>query len=156
QSGIYNEVVVLLNGINVWGGYSLGWQRGPSSNPANRVTIHGGLDNTSGGDGEYMAIRAHDLGVPVTVGDVILQAPDAMGVLGGAGKSSYGVHVKSANVRFERIQIIGGNGAAGAAGSNGQDAVLVSSQSYMDGSVGGAGASYDSICDTSSRGGGGA
>jgi len=70
QAGTYNEVVVLINGVNVWGGYDINWQRGPSSSPGHTVTIVGAQDTTTGGDGEYMTVRAHDLIVPVTIGDV--------------------------------------------------------------------------------------
>ncbi len=156
QTGTYNEVVVLVNGVNVWGGYSFGWQRGPYSNPAHRVTITGGHDTSNGGDGEYLGVRAHGLIVPVTIGDVIIDAPDAAGTVAGNGRSSYGVHVDGATVVLERVQILGGNGAPGAPGTSGTDAVIVGRQSYMDGSVGGDGREYDTVCDTSGRGGGGA
>ena len=33
QAGTYNEVVVLLNGINVWGGYDFNWQSRPVLEP---------------------------------------------------------------------------------------------------------------------------
>ncbi|HVK71847.1 MAG TPA: hypothetical protein VM734_00950, partial [Kofleriaceae bacterium] len=157
QTGTYNEVVVLVNGINVWGGYSFGWQRGPYSNPAHRVTITGGQDNAAGGDGEYLAVRAHDLIVPVTIGDLVIDAPNAVGVnASGNGRSSYGVHVESATVRLERVQILGGNGAPGSTGSTGADAALVDAQSYMHGTVGGNGDEFITSCNNSSRGGGGA
>ena len=102
QAGTYNEVVVLINGVNVWGGYDFNWQRGPSTSPGHTVTIVGAQDTTTGGDGEYLTVRAHDLIVPVTIGDVILQGPQAQGIGGSTGRdgqSSYVVHAKARRCR---------------------------------------------------------
>ena len=111
QTGTYSEVVVLVNGINVWGGYSVTWQRGPYSNAAHRVTIVGAQDNGIGGSGEFMAVRAHGLIDPVTRADRIIQGPNAAG-LGGTtgrdGRSSYGLHVDGAQVDLQRVKIVGG------------------------------------------------
>ncbi|MCL4226235.1 MAG: hypothetical protein KJZ91_17360 [Myxococcales bacterium] len=156
QTGTYNEVVVLLNGIDVWGGYSFSWQRGPYSNPAHRVTITGGLDSGTGGASEYLTVRAHNLIVPVTIGDVVLNGPNASGTVDGNGRSSYVVHVNQATVRLERVQLVAGSGAAGAAGDNGLNAATVTAQSHMHGAVGGDGDEYVTACDDSTRGGGGA
>ena len=100
QAGTYNEAVVLVNGVNVWGGYDFGWQRGPYGDPPHRVTIVGAQDNATAGDGEYLAVRAHDLVVPVTMGDLIIQAPAAVGASGGNGHSSYAVHVEAATAQL--------------------------------------------------------
>jgi hypothetical protein len=158
QSGTYNEVVVLLNGINVWGGYDFGWQRGPYSDPAHRVTIVGAQDTGTGGDGEFMAVRAHDLIVGVTMGDLIIQGPNATGTGGNSGldgRSSYGVHAKAATLNLVRVQIQAGNGAPGGTGASGADAVIVDAQSYMVGGQGGNGDEFNTACDSSSRGSGG-
>ena len=61
QAGTYNEVVVLANGVSVYGGYDFNWQRGPYSQTASKVLINGGQDTTAGGDGEWLAVRAHNL-----------------------------------------------------------------------------------------------
>jgi hypothetical protein len=158
QSGTYNEVVVLLNGVNVYGGYDFNWQRGAYSDPAHRVVIAGGQDNGTGGDGEYMAVRAHNLIVAPTLADLVIQAPNAQGTGGASGrdgKSSYGIHVNTARLNLERVQILGGNGAPGGSGPNGQDAVIVDAQSYMNGGNGGNGDEFTTTCNSSSRGGGG-
>src|SRR5690606_8098872 len=52
QSGTYNEVVTLVNGVSVYGGYDLNWQRDAYSDPAHQVTIVGAEDNSLGSDGE--------------------------------------------------------------------------------------------------------
>ncbi|NVB84315.1 MAG: hypothetical protein HOV81_38415, partial [Kofleriaceae bacterium] len=159
QAGTYNEVVVLQSGINVWGGYDFNWHRGPYSNPANRVVVTGGQDSGVGGDGEYMAVRAHDLIVPVMMADLVLQGPNAQG-LGGAsgrdGRSSYVIHAKAATVALARVQLVAGMGAPGGTGSAGQDAELVDAQTFMVGKIGGAGDEFGTVCNSSSRGAGGA
>lgn len=158
QSGTYNEVVVLLNGVNVWGGYDFNWQRGPYSDAAHRVTVTGGQDTTTGGDGEYLTVRAHDLIVPVTMADLVLQGPTAQGAGGASGldgRSSYVMHAKAAMVTLSRVQIVAGTGAGGLTGSTGADAVIADAQSYMVGGTGGVGDEFSTTCNSSSRGGGG-
>ncbi|MBA3460069.1 MAG: hypothetical protein H0T46_08925, partial [Deltaproteobacteria bacterium] len=156
QAGTYNEVIVLLNGVSVWGGYDFAWQRGPYSNNANKVTVTGGQDTTTGGDGEYLTVRAHDLIVPATIADLILQGPTAQGVGGASGldgRSSYVVHSKAASVTLSRVQITAGAGANGGTGSAGQDAVLVDAQGFMNGGNGGNGDEFTTACNSSSQGG---
>lgn len=158
QAGNYNEVVVLLNGVNVWGGYNFNWQRGAYSDPAHRVTIIGMQDTGPGGDGEWLTVRAHSLIVPATLGDLVIKGPNAVGTSGTSGRdgrSSYALHISGAQVNLERVQIVAGNGANGAAGPAGQDAAIVDRQSYMDGKTGGAGDEY-ATCNSSSKGAGGA
>jgi len=158
QAGTYNEVIVLLNGVSVWGGYDFQWQRGPYSNNANKVTVNGAQDTTTGGDGEYMTVRAHDLIVPATIADMILVGPTAQGTAGTSGldgRSSYVVHAKAAGVALTRVQITAGSGAPGATGTAGTDAVLVDAQSFMNGGTGGNGDEFTTVCNSSSAGGGG-
>jgi hypothetical protein len=83
QAGTFAEVVVLADGIHVWGGYDQNWQRGPRNDPAHRVVVSGGRDSSSG---EYMAVRAHNVSIPVTLGDLVIDAPDAVGTAGAAGE----------------------------------------------------------------------
>jgi hypothetical protein len=160
QSGTYNEVVVLLNGVNVWGGYDFNWQRGPYSDAAHRVVVTGGQDTTAGGDGEYLTVRAHDLIVPVKLDNVVLQGPAASGtagISGRDGRSSYVVHAKAASgLTLSHVQIQAGNGAAGGVGTTGIDAPTTSAQSFMSGGSGGNGDQYSTTCDNSSRGSAGA
>jgi hypothetical protein len=155
QAGTYNEVVVLLNGINVWGGYDFNWQRGAYSDPAHRVTIVGAQDTGTGGDGQWLTVRAHNLIVSPTVADLIIRGPNALGTGGTSGRdgfSSYALHVVGALVNLERVQIVAGNGANGAAGGPGLDAVIADRQSYMDGGTGGSGDEFSTACNNSSRG----
>ena len=155
QAGTYTEAVVLLNGVSVWGGYDFTWQRGPITDPAHRTIVVGALDNATAGDNEYLTVRAHDLIVPVTLGDLVLRGPQAVGAVNGNGRSSYIVHARAATVNLERVALEGGNGAPGVTGSSGADATVVDRQPTMDGSRGGDGREYNTSCDTSGRGAGG-
>ncbi len=155
QAGTYSEVLRLVNGVRLWGGYSSSWQRNSYSTAGHVVTVNGGLDNGVGGDGEYLTVRAHSLIAEVTIADMILVGPAASGTVGGNGRSSYVVHADSALLRLERVRLVAGNGADGAAGSQGQDALIVDAQAYMNGTAGGDGREYNTVCDTSGRGGGG-
>ena len=157
QAGTYNEVIVLLNGVNVWGGYDFNWQRGPYSNAANKVIVNGQQDTTTGGDGEYMTVRAHDLIVPVTIDNLVLQGPTAQGIGGASGRdghSSYVVHSKAATVSLTHVQLIAGSGAAGGTGGAGGNAANTGAFSFMNGGTGGNGAEQVD-CDGASRGAGG-
>jgi hypothetical protein len=149
QTGTYNEVVPMVNGVSIYGGYNVTWQRASYSLAAHRVTITGGLDNGVGGDSEYLVIRAHDLIVPVTVDNLLLEAPDAVG----AGKSSYAVHVDAATITLANVQVLAGNGANGANGANGLDAVTLSAA--PGGGAGGNGDEFATACNNTSEGAGG-
>ncbi len=149
QTGTYTGVVVMVNGISIYGGYDINWQRGPYSDPAHRVTLVGAKDTGTGGAGEFLAVRAHDLIVPVTIDDLIIDGPTATD----AGKSSYGVHVFAATITLHAVQVIAGDGAAGSNGTAGTDASSISVAGT--GATGGAGNEYTTSCDNSSRGGGG-
>jgi hypothetical protein len=156
QAGSYNEVLRLVSGVRIWGGYSGTWQRNSYSTAGHVVTVTGGLDNGIGGDSEYLTVRAHNLIAEGTIADLILQGPAASGTVGGDGRSSYVIHANAALLRLERVRIVGGNGADGAAGSaTSVDAVIVDTQSYMDATGGGNGDRYVSGCDTTSHGAGG-
>lgn len=155
QAGTYDEILVLLEGVSVWGGYATDWSRGAATDPAHRVIVSGGQDTSTGGEDEYLTVRAHELVAEVTIADLVLQGPDASGDVSGNGRSSYGLHVAGAKVRLERVEIYAGDGAPGAPGADGQDAVIVGREAHMDGDLGGDGLESDSLCDVSSRGSGG-
>ncbi len=155
QAGTYTETLRLISGVRIWGGYSGSWQRNSYSTAGHVVTINGGLDNGIGGDSEYLTVRAHSLVAEVTIADLILVGPQAVGTVGGDGRSSYVIHANAALLRLERLRIVAGNGADGAGGAIGTDAVLVDAQSYMNASGGGDGRQYFNVCDISGRGAGG-
>ncbi|MCD6499566.1 MAG: hypothetical protein J7M25_14835, partial [Deltaproteobacteria bacterium] len=154
QAGSYDDVVVLQSGINLYGGYDSNWQRGDHTLSAHAVTVTGALDQQTG---QYMAVRAHDLTAPTTVSDMMLVGPDSQGSLNGSALSSHVVHAKNASAfTLAHVTIQAGNGADGQSGANGQDAVHVSATSSMNGGVGGAAREYNTTCDDSGHGAGGA
>ncbi len=157
QAGSYTEVVVLIGGINLWGGYDTAWKRAPYSEPGHKVEVFGGADTGANGDGEYLTVRAHGLGGPVTIGDLVLHGPDASGVRGGGrdGKSSYVVHAVGSTVSLVRVQIAAGKGAAGIGGPGGLDWLTLTATSMMNGGRGGAGVQSIVFCDDTEHGAGG-
>lgn len=137
-SGTYPEVVKLVNGISLWGGFSSSWVL------IGKTTITGGLS----GDGEYYTLKADSILQPTVLSDLIIIAPDVPA----AGKSSYGVHVAhSTGLHFQRIKILGGKGGDGTAGSSGTNATI----SGENGAVGGISAEYSTQCDNFTTGLGG-
>lgn len=156
QSGTYGEVVIVASNIKVWGGYNVQWQRGPYSTAANRVIIAGAQDNTTGGAGEYLAVRAHNV-TNAQLADLIIRGPAAAGqggAVGRDGRSSYGVHANNAQLTLTRVKIEAGAGALGATGTNGLDFSIVDATAAMDGSQGQAGQQDGALCSTSRKGGG--
>jgi hypothetical protein len=103
----YNEVVVMLSGSTSTAA-DAGWQRGRAADPRTAFASSADLDSASGGDNEYLTIRAHNLVVPTRIGDVIIVGPAASG--GASGKGVHAVHV--ARRSRSSTLVIGGNGAA--------------------------------------------
>jgi hypothetical protein len=153
MAGSYSEVVVMLSGIDLYGGYDVGWQRDDHSDPDHRVTITGGLDSGLGGDNEYLTIRAHNLVVETLVADVVIVGPNASGTTSGNGRGSYAVHADSAALKLERVTISAGNGAIGGTGSTGMP--TSSASAAQGGSNGGGANEFTTTCNDSSHGGGG-
>jgi FlgD Ig-like domain len=152
RAGTYDEVVVMSGGVDVVGGFDTGWSPGPYADPAHRVIVIGGADNSLGGDGELLTVRAHGLVAPVRLAQMILKGPDAVGTVGTQGRSSYVVHVDASSVTLEDVQLDAGNGAPGATGTTGLDAVIVDAVAAMNGGAGGDGDEYTTTCNSSSRG----
>lgn len=148
QTGTYNEVLVLTNNVSIWGGYDVNWQRGPYSDVAHRVRVVGKLDDTTGGDNQYLTVRAHGVAFTSRIDNLILEGPAAVG----AGKSSYVVHVAGSDIALTNVQIVAGDGANGMAGSPGLDATSLAPA--LTGGTGGAG-SEQTDCNGSSHGVGG-
>jgi len=116
QAGTYVEVVQPTSGLEIYGGYDATWQRGPVTSAGHESQILG----RKASDGQYMALRARNVS-NVLLADLHLHGPDASGQVGRAGKSSYAAHLVSSQVTFQRVKITGGQGANGAAGSDGTD-----------------------------------
>ncbi len=156
QRGDYAEVVAMINGIDIYGGYDLTWQRGVHTQAANKVTITGAKDDGLGGDGEYLTIRAHDLIVPTIIADLVIIGPNASGTVARKGKGSYAVHVDAAKLSLVRVSIQVGNGANGATGSAGLPGSSGGASAAMKGKNGGGANEFATSCNNTSRGASGA
>jgi len=121
QAGTYTEVVDIPIGVNVeiYGGFNTNWLRKARTETGHKVTLKGAKH---AGDGEYMAVRVRN--ATVKLADLFVQAasPGSEERKNGQGLSSYGVHSVDGTVTLERVEVIQGNGATGADGTNGTDA----------------------------------
>ena len=146
SAGTYAGPVALVGGIDVYGGFGVGWERSAATTGANQsVTIGGGLDAATG---QYLAVKAIGLSGPATVADVRVLGPDA----GSPGATSYGVAVQSSSVTLARVIVLAGDGADGSAGSDGTGATQTPAQT---GGTGGNGDEVSTACDSTSKGAGG-
>jgi len=150
MAGSYDEVVDLRDGIRIFGGYDTSWVRDARADAAHQTTITGGADST---DGQYMAVKAHDLIVAPTLENLVLVGPDAPSGMAGAGRSSYVVHAANVTgMELIRVTLRAGNAGNGLAGTAGGSA---SSSAAARGSNGGAADQFATACNDSSRGAGG-
>ena len=148
QAGDYVETLVLRDGVSLYGGYDTNWVRSPNSEPGHTVRIFG----AQAAGGEWMTVFAERIFTTATLADLELHGPDPAE----AGKASYCVASFSSALRIERVLIVAGDGTAGAPGTDGLDAEMVSATPSMDGAAGGDAREYVTACNDSSHGGGGA
>jgi hypothetical protein len=158
QAGVYNENVVMFNGIDIVGGYDSNWVRASRGTAGHNVAIQGGFDGA--GEQQFITVQAHNLTANTTLWDLDVYGPNANDGLH-PGLSSYAIHAYKATLK--RVGVFGGNGAAGRNGTNGTNAGTVTATSGMNGAVAppsppgpGPANEYTSSCDNSSRGIGGA
>ena len=150
MAGTYAEVVVLRDGLRLYGGYDTSWSRGSRAESAHRTVIQGALDMA---ESQYLTVRAHDLVVAPTLENLILVAPTPSS---SSGLSSYVVHVdNTTGLNIIRCTLTQGAGAAGVVGAAGSDATAVVATVDMGGVDGGAADFYISPCDDSTVGLGG-
>jgi hypothetical protein len=150
QAGTYAETVVMTSGVSIFGGYDTQWQRADRTRPDHQVVIKGQLHAA---DDQYVAVVAHDLTAPTTIGDLTITGANAAGSSNRSGRSSYGIHALGSDLHLERVTVNAGKGAPGATGAAGQDAPLVFAPDAMRGRTGG-GAGRNGGCDSGARGGG--
>jgi len=155
QAGDYNEVVVLVNGIDIYGGYDTNWQRDVHTDSEHRVTITGAQDSGTGGDDEFLTIRAHNLVVSTTVADVVIVGPEASGTTISGARSSYAIHVDDAIIDLQRVSVVGGNGEDASSGAVGLPTSSAGASTAMRGGVGGNANEFTTSCNDSSHGNGG-
>jgi len=151
RAGTYPEAVTVsgATGLTIQGGFDATRQFGPYGDPAHEVRITGGL---SAALNQYVAVDV-DSSTDCTLADLVLEAPDALGNVGGVARSSYGARVNaSSGLLLERVTIIGGAGANGTAGTNGTSA---SPPTAPSGGFGGSGYTNGALACSTSRASGG-
>src|SRR5262249_13659307 len=129
------EVVIVRDGVSVWGGYDATWQRAGRETPGHEVRITGVLYDT---DNQYVGIVAHNLTLKTTVADLTIIGGNADGSSNGSRRSSYGVHVDNAqDLVLARLTVNAGKGAGGGRGGDGTGAPLIDATLAMKGGTGG-------------------
>ena len=154
-AGTYGGILQTLpDGVHIYGGYDATWDRAGWGVAGHEVRLNGGGNDEGPAAGgiQFMVVRARFLTTGVHFADLVIDAPDAIGTVSNAGKSSYGVHAIDSTVVLERVKLEGGRGADGIAGSSGSSASAIAA---AGGSPGGSSQSYASSCNTSRVGGGG-
>ena len=151
QAGTYNNSAFFMtSGINVYGGFDSTWQRTAAAET--RVV---GTSNFQVIPGEFQSatVVADSLTMPTTLADMVLEGADGAD----PGDNSYTLIVRNSagNLTVTRNTFIAGNGAAGAVGTNGQNATAVDRAGFMNGGNGGDANEVTTACDNSSHGGGG-
>jgi hypothetical protein len=153
QAGTYTGIVEVPTGKNVeiYGGFSASWSRRARADVAHKVVLKGAKHVT---DGEYMTVRARS--ATLKIADLFIEGPSPGDTerKDGRGLSSYAVHALSSTVTLERVDVIAGNGATGLPGTVGLDALTVAAPAKA--ANGGAAQQGVSVCDSSTRGAGGA
>ncbi|MCP4250941.1 MAG: hypothetical protein GY778_28220, partial [bacterium] len=130
SKGLYDEGVVLADGVSVWGGYDAAadWQRGFTN------TVQINTSSLSGSD--LFGVRGSNIISPTTGGDLVITT----GNNGMPGGDNYAVHCSTCSglilVRNTITADAAGPGTAGADGSGGP--------AGADGGPGGAGSCRDS------------
>ena len=134
----YQEIIDLVGGINLWGGFDAQWAA------SGQTTVTGGV----AGNGEFYTVNATTITVPTLLSDLEIVAPDATT----PGKSSYGIHMtNSTGLTLQRVTVQGGTGADGTAGTDGTSATVAG----VNGSSGGNADEFTTTCNDNSSGTGG-
>jgi hypothetical protein len=158
QAAVYNEEVVLFNGIDIVGGYDGNWLRAARGTAGHDVVVTGAFDST---EGQFISVLAHNLAATTTMRDLDVYGPNAND---GAHPSfsSYAVHAYKAKLTLHRVGVFGGNGGDGRAGNSGTNAANLTATGGMDGYAAppsppgpGNADEHTTSCDTSGRGRGG-
>ena len=135
----YNEIIVISDGISLWGGFDAQW------NLTGVTEVTGGLDQ----NGEVYSVKAENINNTTVLSDFSIAAPNALI----EGKSSYGIHVaNSTGLVFQRVAVIGGTGAQGTNGVDGTNATT----NAVNGSNGGQSDEFNTACNDDDSGAGGA
>ncbi len=149
QAGTYTEVVTPIAAVTIDGGYGVSWERDAYTAPGHEVRIVGAADK---GTGQFVGVVVEGIAGTVTLSNLVVEAPDAMGTTGGNGLSSYGVYgLNSTVVMLEDVRIECGDGAHGEDGADGASASQTAANSGQNGQAGG---SILGVCSTFESNGG--
>ncbi|MDB4965479.1 MAG: hypothetical protein JWN44_1168, partial [Myxococcales bacterium] len=131
QAGVYNENVVMFNGVDIVGGYDAKWQRASRGTAGHNVSIQGGFNST---ESQFITVQAHNLTALTTLWDLDVYGANANdGVHWGL--ASYAIHAYKSKLTLKRVGVFGGNGADGRNGNNGTNAPSLTASSNMFGAA---------------------
>jgi hypothetical protein len=153
QAGNYAGPLLITVDAALFGGYDIGWHRGPLTEPASIVRLLGGqyLGSILSLQGQFTAVYLGP-SQQVSFADIIVAGPDAnVQTPAGDGLSSYAIFVEpGAQLTMDRCQVDQGDGADGATGVTGTDALTLAAAPA--GGVGGNALAFSTSCDNTSRG----
>jgi hypothetical protein len=105
SEGVFNEVLVVRNGVSVYGGYDPSWERSPAN-----------LTKITGTDTVLWAAVADGIATETTV-QLVTLTPSAPFL---PGESSYGlVGYQSPSLTLDHVTVVAAPGVAGQDGANG-------------------------------------
>ncbi len=134
----YEEIVELVDGISLWGGFDSQW------NLVGSTEVEGGLDI----NGQVYTIKAENINSTTVISGLHILAPNALV----EGNSSYGIHVvNSTGLVLQQVSIQGGAGLQGAAGTDGTDSNI----DAANGTNGGQSDEFNTACNDDDSGDGG-
>lgn len=140
SNGLYDEMVLLANGISIYGGYDANdWSRSTS----NISRIQGQVD--PGDSTKIFAVKGQHVN-SVTLDLLSIETPNAFT----PEVTTYGVYCNGCDIILTNNNINAGRGGNGVSGNPGNDGTA-----GVNGNNGGNGAEFSTFCNDSSRGQGG-
>ncbi len=141
--GQYPEILQLVAGVQIEGGFDVNWNYGDHTDPAHQVVVTGGYH---GPTGQFLTVYASGLADPAILKNLVLGGPNATSRLPtGQGRSSYAVYLRQTQAfSLVNVEVRSGNGYSGQVGSSGSSA---SSAPAPGGQPGEAAAEFSSQCD---------
>lgn len=147
QNGTYTQVVSLADGVNVKGGHDASWTYATGSRDS--TILNGNYDSNAG---QYVTVHASGITTATTLSTMRINGPTASGACGSAACSSYALHAAgSTSLRLDDLNLVGGTGADGGAGTSATALTTTAAGGYPGGNSGGG----STACNNTTRGAGG-
>ena len=148
-AGTYTEVVSLVNGVMIHGGYSNTFAQRSTEN---RALLNGSAEYLT--TGLHYAVIGDQVTTTAGLDMFLVQGPNPVGQRpDGSGRHTTGILLRNSTaVTISNSRITAGNATAGLAGSNGQSATQTAPSA---GQPGGNGNEFTVACDNTSKGLGG-